>query len=240
MNKGLGSAAFGLALLSAACAHNSPYEPADPLERINRPIYSFNVKADRYVLRPVTVGYVKVVPSPVRTGVSNFLDNLFYPTVIVNGLLQGKFSQSGHDLGRFAMNTTFGLAGFLDPATMVGLNRHDEDLGQTFGHWGVGEGWYIMLPLLGPTTNRDLLGRVGDTWTSPLQYVSSVDFGDRVIVTAVQAVDERSKLLDIDHLLDQQLDPYVFIRTAYLQQRLNKVYDGHPPDKLMEPDLPED
>lgn len=221
------------------CAHNSPYEPADPLERINRPIYAFNIVADKYVLRPVAVTYVDYTPKPIRTGVSNFFDNLFYPTVFINDALQAKFKQSGLDLTRFLMNTTFGLAGVLDPASLVGLQKHDEDLGQTLGYWGIGEGWYIMLPLFGPSSNRDLVGRVGDNWTAPLQY-ADLSFEQRIGIVAVQAVDTRTQLLDFDNILKQQLDPYVFLRTAYLQRRLNQVYDGNPPENLVEPDLPED
>lgn len=230
----------GIALTLSACAHNSPYEPQDPLESINRPIYSFNMTADRYVLRPVAKGYVSVVPSPVRTGISNFFDNLFYPTVIVNDLLQGKFVQATRDTGRFVLNSTYGLAGFLDPATLVGLEENDEDLGQTLGRWGVGDGWYLMLPFLGPTTNRDLVGRVGDNWTDPLQYADSVSDWERIGLVGVNIVDVRSRLLDFDDVLEQQFDPYVFVRTAYLQRRINAVYDGNPPPELLEPELPED
>ncbi|MFA5939028.1 MAG: VacJ family lipoprotein [Sinimarinibacterium sp.] len=233
-----------LAIVAAAtlsgCAHNSLYEPSDPLEPVNRSIYAFNTTADRYVLRPVTKGYVYVVPSPVRRGVTNFLDNLGYPVVVVNDLLQLKLTQAARDTGRFLLNTTYGLAGFLDPATLVGLKKNDEDLGQTFGHWGVGEGWYLMLPLLGPTTNRDVLGKVGDMWLSPLQYVDSYDTPEKIVVAGARAIDIRAKLLELDSVLEQQLDPYVFVRTAYLQRRMNLVYDGNAPMDLLEPELPED
>lgn len=228
-------AALGL----GGCAHTSPYEPADPLEVVNRPIFAFNMTADKYVLRPVAQGYVAVVPTPVRTSVNNFFDNLFYPRVIVHDLLQGKFTQSGLDLTRFLMNSTFGLAGLLDPASMVGLERNDEDFGQTLGRWGVGGGWYLMLPVLGPSTNRDLVGRIGDNWTSPLEYIDEMNTGDRLALNAVNAVDSRSRLLDFDSIIEQQLDPYVFIRTFYLENRLNEIYDGDVPDELLEPELPE-
>lgn len=228
----LGSLALG------ACAHSTAYEPLDPLEPVNRPIYKFNRTADRYVLRPVAKGYATVVPWPVRTGVRNFFDNLFYPTTIVSDLLQGKFTQGGKDLGRFALNSTVGLAGLVDVATPNGLPQNDEDLGQTFGKWGVGQGWYLMLPLLGPSTNRDLVGRIGDNWTEPLQYIDDVDFWDRVILTGVNVTDKRSRLLDDDKILDQQLDEYVFVRDAYLQHREALVYDGNPP--APEFDIPED
>jgi phospholipid-binding lipoprotein MlaA len=235
-----GAIVMAVVLASAGCAHRSPYEPADPLEAINRPVFSFNMTADRYVLRPVAKTYAAVVPSAVRTGIYNFFENLFYPTVIVNDLLQGKFVQASRDTARFVMNSTYGLAGFLDPATMVGLEKNNEDLGQTLGRWGVGEGWYLMLPILGPTTNRDLIGRVGDNWTDPLQYVESIETGERIVLTGIQAIDGRSRLLDFDAILEQQFDPYVFMRTAYLERRLNQVYDGKPPLELLEPELPED
>jgi len=240
MGKLLRGTAAGLTVaVLAGCAHNSPYEPADPLERINRPIYAFNTVADKYVLRPVAVTYVNYTPQPIRTGVSNFFDNLFYPSVFINDALQAKFKQSGLDFTRFLMNTTFGLAGILDPATKVGLQKHDEDLGQTLGRWGIGDGWYLMLPLLGPSSNRDLLGRVGDNWTAPLQY-SDLSIEQRIGIAAAHGIDSRSHLLDFDNILKRQLDPYVFLRTAYLQRRLNQVYDGDPPEKLMEPEMPED
>lgn len=231
--------------LLTACAHNSPYEPNDPLESINRPIYAFNMTADKYVLRPVAQGYVKVVPSPVRTGISNFIDNFFYPRTILHGLLQGKFKQAGSDTGRFLLNSTFGLAGFLDPATIAGLDKHDEDLGQTLGRWGVGDGWYLMLPFFGPSSNRDLLGWASDNWLPPFDYADptthfdNLTWGQRIGSFTVQAIDSRAKLLDFDSILEQQLDPYVFMRTAYLQKRLNEVYDGNPPLELTEPPLPE-
>lgn len=232
--------AIAAAAILSGCAHNSLYEPSDPLEPVNRSIYAFNTTADRYVLRPVAKGYVAVVPSPVRRSLTHFLDNLGYPVVVVNDLLQLKFPQAARDTGRFLLNTTYGLAGFLDPATLVGLTKNDEDLGQTFGHWGVGEGWYLMLPLLGPTTNRDLLGKLGDTWTSPLQYVDGYDTPEKVSVAGARAIDIRSRLLELDSVIEQQLDPYVFVRTAYLQRRMNLVYDGNPPTELVEPELPED
>lgn len=235
-----GAIVVAMLLTSTGCAHRSPYEPADPMEPVNRAVFSFNMTADRYVLRPVAKTYVSVVPSPLRTGVNNFFNNLFYPTVIVNGLLQGKFVQAARDTARFVMNSTYGLAGFLDPATMIGLEKHDEDLGQTLGHWGIGEGWYIMLPLLGPTTNRDFVGRIGDNWTDPLQYVEGIGTGERIGLAGVQAIDSRSRLLDFDAILEQQFDPYVFMRTAYLERRLNLVYDGNPPLELLEPELPDD
>ena len=221
----------GLVFGLSACAHSPSYDPADPLEKVNRPIFTFNMKADKYVLRPVAKAYVEVVPDTARLGISNFLDNLFYPTTIVNDFLQAKFVQGGQDTLRFVLNTTIGLAGFIDVASGQGLKRNDEDLGQTFGRWGVGEGWYLMLPLLGPTSNRDLVGRVGDNWTEILQYNESVTWTERIALAGVGVIDSRARLLGADKALDDQLDQYVFIRTAYLDRRQNLVYDGNPPEE---------
>src|SRR5688572_26977733 len=149
-----------LTLLAAGCAHSPAYDPQDPLEKVNRAVFGFNEKADQYVLKPVAKGYDKITPQPVRRGIANFFDNLFYPTVIVNDLLQAKLKQGAFDLGRFVVNTTVGVVGIFDVATGWGMEKHEEDFGQTLGYWGVGPGWYLMLPLLGPSDNRDLVGRV--------------------------------------------------------------------------------
>jgi phospholipid-binding lipoprotein MlaA len=215
------------ALALGGCAHTPPDDPSDPLETVNRGIYKFNEKADKYVLRPVAKGYDKIMPGVARTGVRNFFSNLFTPTVMVNDLLQLKFKQFGSDTLRLLANTLVGWGGLLDVATSVGLVEHDEDFGQTLGYWGVGPGWYLMLPFLGPVDNRDLIGQFGDSYTSPLFYLENgeVAFG----LGALQAVEGRASLLDADKLLEQQMDPYVFVRSIYLQNRLNKVYDGNPP-----------
>lgn len=223
-----------LSLLSGGCAHNLAYEPSDPLEPVNRQVYRFNITADKYLLRPVAVGYTKVVPSPLRRGVDNFFDNLYYPRVIVNDLLQGKLVQSGRDTGRLLLNTTVGLAGLVDVATPLGLTENDEDFGQTLGKWGVGEGWYLMIPLLGPSTNRDLVGTIADNWTDPLQYVDSVGAEDRIALNAAQIIDARSRYLDLDAILEEQIDPYVFVRTTYLQRRKGLVLDGDPPEEELD------
>lgn len=221
------AAALALPVLLAGCAHAPPDDPSDPFEGINRGIFAFNRTADRYVLRPVAKGYDKVTPGPVQTGIRNFFSNLGQPVVVINDLLQGKIRQGGADFSRFVINSTFGLLGFFDVATPTGLPEHDEDFGQTLGHWGLGEGMYLMLPLLGPSDGRDLFGRVGDTYTSPLTYVEPEERA--WTARAVDTVDQRAQLLGADSLLDQQLDPYVFVRSIYLQRRQDKVYDGNPP-----------
>lgn len=223
----------------SACAHRPPDEPLDPLEPVNRGIYKFNRVADRYVLRPVAKGYKNYTPTEFQTGVHNVLDNLFYPTTIVNDFLQGKFAQGTRDFSRFIINTTLGLAGIMDVASRLGLERNDEDLGQTLGKYGVGEGIYLMLPFFGPSNGRDFIGKIGDSFTGPTPIgdlanaytVTDYNAPDSVSysITALDAIDTRAGLLDADRLLDEQLDPYVFLRTSYLQNRQNKVYDGNPP-----------
>lgn len=221
---------LALALGLSACAHTPPDDPADPLEPFNRAMFSFNRTADRYVLRPVAKQYGEVVPGVAQRGVSNFFNNLKEPRNILNGLLQGKPMQAASDTGRFLLNSTAGFAGLMDVATDAGMPRHDEDFGQTLGRYGVGAGWYLMLPILGPTTNRDLVGRGGDYYTGTGPYVEdSVDLP----MNALDIVDTRARYLSADSLIDGALDPYIFVRTAYLQQRLGKVYDGNPPRELM-------
>jgi phospholipid-binding lipoprotein MlaA len=210
----------------SACAHTPIDDPADPLEPVNRKVFAFNEQLDKYIARPVARAYVKTLPQEVRTGVNNFLRNAVYPTTIVNDVLQGKISQAGRDSGRFLLNTTFGLAGVLDPATMVGLTRNEEDFGQTFGAWGIGPGWYLMVPFMGPSSNRDLVGKVANTVTNPWTYA---DDNVRLLETGADLIDTRSQLLGTERVLAQQFDRYLFVRGAYLQRRQNLVYDGNPP-----------
>jgi phospholipid-binding lipoprotein MlaA len=215
------------ALALAGCAHTPADDPDDPLEPVNRSIYTFNETADRWVLHPVAKGYDKVMPSFARTGVRNFISNLFYPTVIVNDVLQLKLRQGAQDLCRFVLNSTFGVAGLFDVAGHGGLPRNDEDLGQTLGYWGVGQGWYLMLPLLGPSDNRDIIGRVGDSAINPMVWVHEPVLNWSL--ATLDVVDRRAALLPGDKFLEQQIDRYVFVRTIYLQNRQNRVYDGSPP-----------
>ncbi|MGQ0587064.1 MAG: MlaA family lipoprotein [Gammaproteobacteria bacterium] len=229
--RGLGLAlALALAALAlAGCAHTPPDDPSDPLEGLNRGVYGFNKVADTYVLRPVAKGYDAITPAPVRTGVRNFFSNLLYPTVIVNDLLQLKFRQFGQDTFRFAVNTLIGWGGLLDPATQFGFEEHSEDFGQTLGYWGVGPGWYLMIPFLGPSDNRDLIGSFGDWYTSPMTYIAEDHEAWAWGLGALQVIDGRASLLGADKMLEGQLDEYAFVRSLYLQDRLGKVHDGNPP-----------
>lgn len=230
-----------LALLVAvatlsACATLPPDQPSDPLEPVNRAVFSFNRGADRYVLKPVAKGYKAVVPDFAQRGVINFFSNLGEPITIVNGVLQGKFLQATSDTGRFLLNSTAGFAGLMDVATKAGLPRHDEDFGQTLGYWGVGTGAYLMLPFFGPSNGRDLVGRGADYFTNPAYYVQQNNSDQDALFygsTALNLVSIRTQLFSADALLDGAIDPYIFLRTAYLQNRLNKVYDGSPPKALL-------
>jgi len=149
-----------LCVLTSACATRSVQDPVyDPLEKINRGIYAFNTKLDDYVIRPTAVGYRAVTPDVVETGVTNFFNNLDDVNVIVNDILQGKFKQAGSDIGRFIVNSTVGLLGIFDIGSRIGLEKHYETWGQTFGKWGFGEGPFIMLPLYGPSNLRATVAR---------------------------------------------------------------------------------
>jgi phospholipid-binding lipoprotein MlaA len=203
---------------------NSQRVPQDPWESWNRGVYKFNDKLDRAIAKPVTKAYVRVVPRPIRTGVTNFFENLNTTTVMVNDALQGKFLAAANDLGRFLLNSTVGLAGILDPATPAGLDRNDEDFGQTLGHWGVHPGPFVELPVLGPSDVRDTAGKVVDTYTNPKQYVknTTVTYG----LYLPYLVDKRAALLPLDETLKRVYDPYAFIRDAYLQRRAYLVSDG--------------
>jgi phospholipid-binding lipoprotein MlaA len=203
---------------------NAPRSPQDPWESWNRGVYKFNDLADRAIARPVARAYVKVVPQPIRTGVSNFFSNLDTPTVMINDALQGKFLAAANDLGRFALNTTVGLAGILDPASAAGLDRNNEDFGQTLGKWGVHPGPFIELPILGPSDLRDGPARVVDTYTNPREYIKNswIKYG----LYLPDLTDRRAALLPLDATLKNVYDPYAFVRDAYLQRRAYLVSDG--------------
>src|ERR1700690_1040491 len=148
-------------------------DPRDRFERMNRSIYAFNVTFDRAILHPAAVGYVKITPSPVRRSVSNFLSNLAYPRTIINDLLQGNFHDGASDTARLLINSVIGIGGLFDPASSAGLDRHVEDFGLTLGHWGVGNGPFVMLPFLGPSSVRDTAGLIPDEATYPSWYISN-------------------------------------------------------------------
>ena len=193
----------------------------DPLEPINRAIFSFNNVADRIVLEPIAKGYKKL-PSPLQSGISNFLSNLRAPLVVVNQLLQGQGENAVQSSGRFIVNSTVGVFGLFDVAEKIGLEEKEEDYGQTLATWGVGDGFYIVLPLFGPSNLRDTSGMVLTMMTDPINaYV--VSEGEAWIVpmrTAANAVDQRSKIIDeVNALRDNSVDYYAAVRSSYYQNR---------------------
>lgn len=202
--------------------------PVDPLEPMNRAVFGFNEALDRAVLKPLAQVYVDVVPETPRRLFRNFVSNLLEPWSAVNNLLQGKPVAAASDLARFAFNTLTSL-GLDDPAAELGLARSNEDLGQTLGVWGVGAGPYLVLPILGPSSLRDGIGRIGDIGFDPSRRIS--DGREFAALTAVRLVEQRATLLPMERLIEgAALDRYSFIRNAYLQRRLNQVYDGNPPE----------
>lgn len=220
-----------LALSVTACATTPAVnsEIHDPWMNYNRAVYAFNDKLDRYALKPVAKGYRAVTPDFVERGIGNFFSNLDDVTVAVNALLQGKFAQAGQDTARLLLNSTLGLAGFIDVASMMGMEKHNEDFGQTLGVWGVAEGPYFILPFLGPATVRSAGGRIVDWGTDPLSYVNPV--WARAGLVGGEFIDIRAQLLDASGLLETTFDPYTFMRDAYVTSRRSAVLDGRTPEQ---------
>ena len=228
-----------LALTATAACATTPggvsEAELDRFEKTNRAIYKFNKGVDGAILKPVTQGYRAVVPGIARRGVSNALDNVDEPLSFINAVLQGKFKVAFRAADRFLVNSTLGIGGLFDHATDMGLPKQEEDFGQTLAAWGVGSGPFIMLPLLGPSTLRDTVGFGVDTVTDPWPMFQKDVVGlsgtERLGVTAGEAIDLRSRLVDTaDPLLATALDEYATVRAAYLQQRLHDIYDGDPPE----------
>lgn len=211
---------------------NSKRSPQDPWESWNRGVYKVNDKLDRAVLKPVAKTYVRAVPAPARTGISNVLSNLKMSTVAINDALQGKFRAAAVDVARFALNLTVGFGGLLDPATEAGLARNDEEFGQTLGVWGVPSGPYLELPFLGPSDVRDGPARIVDFFTGPLHYTRNAEVGWSIF--GMGLVDLRADLLTLEPTLDNVYDPYAFIRDAYLQRRAYLISDGKDSDEPLE------
>jgi phospholipid-binding lipoprotein MlaA len=194
----------------------------DPWERYNRKMHTFNNAVDRSVARPLARGYVKVVPRPLRLGVSNFFNNLGQPVSAVNALLQGKPKQAGQSLGRFLLNSTLGIGGIFDPASDAKLPNKSEDFGQTLGVWGWQRSRYVELPLFGPRTIRDSLGLAGDAPLSPLRQVEANRV--RLPLQGLQLVDVRSQLLATDSLREGAEDDYSLVRDAWMQRRTYQIF----------------
>jgi phospholipid-binding lipoprotein MlaA len=212
---------------AAGCASVGS-DPRDPFETFNRHMYTFNEGLDQDLLKPVATAYKEVVPGPARTWVRNFFANLGDLWTGANSLLQGKFGDAVVDWARFAFNSTWGVLGINDVATEMGLEKHDEDFGQTLGRWGMEDGNYHVWPIFGSRTSRDTLGSVVDWFGDPVRYADNGTV--RWTARGVRLVSNRADLLDASRILEEAaLDKYVFQRDAYLQRRRSQIYDGNPP-----------
>ncbi len=205
-------------------------DPSDPLEPFNRSMFALNQHIDTYIAKPVAEEYQKIVPEPIDRGVTNFFNNLDEIPHATNNLLQLKGRAALSDLGRFLVNSTLGFLGFMDVASSWGMEKHDEDFGQTFGYWGAPSGPFLVLPIIGPSSLRDGAGFMVDWYTHPIwRWVGDNQVGWSLRI--VEYVDERSDRLRAEKALRSAagLDPYLFFRDSYLQHRRYQVYDGNPP-----------
>jgi phospholipid-binding lipoprotein MlaA len=224
LNKMLTALALGLLLTGCATTSTPPAEraPEDPWEPMNRQIFAFNRAADRAVVRPVARGYQAVTPAPVRSGITNFFDNLRSPVVILNLLLQGRGSESLAHFERFFVNSVYGIGGIFDLADRADMPDHDADLGMTLATWGWEDSRYLMLPFAGPSTLRDGLGFWGDSFVNPV--LDGVRKEGSYGVLALDVVQIRAGLLPLDEQLEQAFDPYLFLRDGYLQRRNFEIF----------------
>lgn len=204
----------------------------DPWEGFNRKVHAVNHVFDRALLRPVAKVYDTVTPRPVRTGISNFFSNLQQPITAMNFILQGHPLQAGTALGRFLINATVGMAGTLDPATSMEIPRRSRDFGQTLAQWGWVESRYVVLPIFGPSTLRDGLGKSGSSTVSPITWLARREGAE---LTFLYGIDARAGVLPFESMLDDAADPYLMIRDAYLQRRRCQIIDcsGEMPDYLL-------
>lgn len=233
--------AFGLLVYLGGCASTESMiqEDRDPLEPYNRFMFRVNDTLDKAAIKPAAKAYQAVFPEFIRNRVTNFFSNLGDISVMVNNALQGKGQQATIDFSRLVYNTTFGLGGLFDVATTLGLPKHNEDFGQTLGYWGIGEGYYLVLPFFGPSTTRDAWGVPVDNFILyPVTYVDPVSL--RYSLSGTDVVNKRSNLLRMEKAFEEaQVDPYSFQRQAYLQRRRELTYDGRPPQPKLEFEEPE-
>ena len=216
------------AVALTGCAASRANNPADPLEPINRGIYKFNDTVDKAVVKPVAKGYQAVMPTFAKSMISNFFSNLDDIDVTANDLLQFKLAQGFSDGMRFLVNSTIGVFGLIDVASAGDLKKHNQDFGLTLGKWGIGNGPYLVLPILGPSTLRDTVGLYGDGYASPIYQLN--DMRTRNQSYLLRGLDRRAQFLNQEKVLDQaMIDPYQFIRDGYLLRRRSQIYDGNPP-----------
>jgi phospholipid-binding lipoprotein MlaA len=225
-------AALAAALLLSGCA-STPGRPYDPFEASNRVMYAINDPLDKYFAKPIAQAWVDYVPTPVQKAASNYFNNIDDLFSGINGLLQGKLDKAGNDFARVMINSGFGFLGLIDIASDAGIPRGNEDFGQTFGYWGIPQGPYLFIPLWGPSTVRDGTGSILRYWYTPTQLIP--DVAVRNVIYGIGAIDARAQALDATSLIEQaSIDPYTFVRRAYLQRREYEVYDGKPPPEQEE------
>ena len=214
--------------LSLSAKASAETNPRDPYEGFNRTMFSVNEVVDKYAARPVAQVYDKAVPLPVKAGLGNFFGNTADLWIGVNSALQGKFGDAGIDVSRLLINSTIGIFGLFDVASELGLEKHEEDAGQTLAVWGVGDGGYLFWPVIGPRTVRDTAGWAVDSYADPVWRVRPI--ASRNSMVAACFIDIRASLLPADKVIDEgALDKYAYIRDAYLQRRRNQIFDGRPP-----------
>lgn len=202
----------------------------DPLEPFNRKVFGFNEALDTALIKPVATGYAAVTPTPVQTGITNFVNNFKDVWSAINLLLQGRPGEAAQEVLRVGVNTAFGMAGFIDVATSMQLDRHNEDLGQTLGVWGVPDGAYLVLPFFGPSNVRDAIALPADQYFSPSNALNEPR--DANGMRLLQIINARAQVLGATELLaDVALDKYAFVRDAYMQRRRNMIYNGEPPEE---------
>jgi phospholipid-binding lipoprotein MlaA len=220
-----------LALVLASGCATTGGDPRDPFEGFNRAMYGVNEGIDEVIAKPIASAYRDLVPDPVRTWVRNFFANIEDVFIGVNNLLQAKPVDAVNDWARFGFNSVFGIFGINDVASEMGLEKHNEDFGQTLGRWGMDGGPYLVWPILGSSNFRDSAGRVLDIYVDPVRRFDRVmSHGRRNSVILLRATSQRADLLDASRVLEEAaLDKYVFQRDAYLQRRRNLIYDGNPP-----------
>lgn len=220
---------LALAASLAGCATTGEPNPRDPLEPMNRAIFTFNDSVDKAVFKPLAKGYKAVTPTPVQNGVRNVFSNLDDVTEFANNLLQFKIQAASTDLMRVAVNSTFGFLGLFDIASEMRLPKHNEDFGQTLGRWGFHSGPYLVLPLLGSSSFRDGVGLAVDSnYLDPIYKIKHI--ASRNDALAVKSISRRADLLDASNILEEAaLDKYDYTRDFYLERRRGLVYDGHPP-----------
>lgn len=217
--------AVALALSASVAADNNP---RDPYEGFNRAMFSVNEVVDKYAAKPVAQVYDQAVPLPLKAGLGNFFGNTADLWIGVNSALQGKFGDAGVDISRLLINSTVGIFGFFDVASELGLEKHEEDFGQTLAVWGVGDGGYFFWPVIGPRTLRDTGSWAIDSYVDPVWRVEPIRVRNSMVAT--RFVDIRASLLPADKVVEEAaLDKYAYIRDAYLQRRRNQIFDGRPP-----------